>query len=268
MDITQEYPMALVQGRVDRLWVRGQSTHHLIIGMSGAGKTGLIVGGILPLCADDRLVFIDVKNDTDPMLTDVGRPIGPRDVRILLGGQGGGPGGTWFRLVVDPVNDHERAQEAVRFALNLGLDIGDMVIATDEVRAITETGQGQLGLGQLYEAVLTRGRSSGVSVISAAAATDNLRPAVRNQWTFAWAGSVNGADVIKSTLGILSLPNTQKVGSVQNPYWPVIRDLAQFEWLYLDRKGAQGNRVCMARVRSWIPDGNLYRIAGMVARGK
>jgi hypothetical protein len=251
MNLAPEHSLKLIQGRVDRLWIRGLSTHHLVIGMSGSGKTGLIVHGILPLCAHDRVLFIDVKNDSDPMLADVGRPIGSQDVRLLLNGKDDGPGGDWFRLVVDPVNAHDQAQDAVRQALRLALDVGDMIIAVDETRAITEVGQGQLGLRQLYESVLTRGRSNGVSCISAIAATDNTPASVKSQWTFAWAGMVNSSDVIKSALGILGLPYTQKVGNAPNPYWPLIRDLAQFEWLYLDHMGPHESKTVMARTRSY-----------------
>jgi hypothetical protein len=234
--------------------VRGRATHHLVIAESGGGKTGLIVNGILPLCAYDRVLYLDVKNDTDPMLTGVGEVIGPRDVRrALAAGGGGGPHGTWWRLAVDPVMKRDQARSAVKLALETALEVGDVVIAADEVRAITASSDGGLGLGELYESVLTRGRSNGVTVISAVAATDNMRPAVRNQWAFAWVGSVKGAEVIRASLGILSLPNTQKVGNAANPYWPVIRDLNQFEWLYSDRRGIGEQRNVMARVKSWNP---------------
>jgi len=248
-EIAPKRGLDLVQGRVNRLWTRGTLGHHLIIAMSGSGKTAHIVRNILPLCARERMVFVDVKNDTDPMLSGVGRPIGPRNLALVLGGHGGGPFGTWFRLVIDPVNRPAEARAAIRQLLQWALSVGDMVICVDEARTITE-----LGLGELYESVLTRGRSNGVSVVSAVAATDNMRPAVRTQWAYAWAGTVNGAEVIRSTLGMLNLPNTQKVGSTQNPYWLLIRDLAPFEWLYLDHKGPAGNKTVMARVKSWNPD--------------
>jgi hypothetical protein len=250
-----EQPMRLVQGRVDRLWRHRQIGHHLVIAASGSGKTGLMVNGILPLCTHDRVLFIDVKVDTDPMLAGVGLVIS--DVREMLTSRGGGPCGTWYRLVVDPVNDRVKARGAVKLALETALAVGDIIVMADEVRAIT----GDLGLGNEYEALLTRGRSQGVSVISAVAATDNMRRAVKNQWAFAWAGAVNGNDVIKDTLGMLSLPTTQKIGNAPNHYWPVVRDLRQFEWLYLDKMGTGTERNCMARVKSWIPDGDYLSFA-------
>jgi hypothetical protein len=253
-----EQSMSLVQGRVNRLWRHRHIGHHLVIAASGSGKTGLIVNGILPLVAYDRMLFIDVKNDTDPMLSGVGEVIGPRDVRqALTVGGGGGPSRSWWRLAVDPINDHANARRAVKLALETALDVGDVVIAADEVRAIT----GDLGLGAEYESLLIRGRSSGVSVVSAVAATDNMRPAVRTQWAFAWAGAVNGTEVLRATLGMLSLPTTQKIGSAANPYWPVVRDLRQFEWLYLDKQGTGIERNCMARVKSWIPDSDYSSFA-------
>ena len=246
--------MPLVQGRVNRLWQRGQMGNHLVIAGSGNGKTGLICKGILPLCALDRTLFLDMKNDTDPMLDGTGKVI--TDIREMFATPGGGPFGQWYRLAVDPVNDRARARAATKLALAIALDVGDMVIAADEVRTIT----GDLGLGEEYEALLRLGRSKGVSLISAVAATDNMRPAVRNQWRFAWVGAVNGAEVIQTCLKILTLPHQQKIGNAANPYWPVIRDLRQFEWLYLDNMG-KIERNCMARVKSWNPDSDFYSFA-------
>jgi hypothetical protein len=250
-----EQPMTLVQGRVNRLWIRELSTHHLIIAESGSGKTGLIVKCILPLCTYDRMVFIDVKNDTDPMLSEVGRPIGPGDVAQVLAEPSDGPRKSWYRLVVDPVNKRDQARTAVNELLGLALTVGDMVIVTDEARTITGTGDGALGLVTPYENVLKRGRSHGVSVVSAIADTGNMQPAaLRTQRTFTWVGAVNGNDGIKATLGILGLPTMQKVGNGPNPYWAVVRDLKQGEWLYQDNKGSAGIRNCMARVTSWVPE--------------
>jgi hypothetical protein len=228
--------------------------NHLVIAGSGSGKTGLIRDGILPLYAHDQMLFLDMKNDTDPMLSGVGKVI--TDIREMLTTPGGGPFGQWYRLAVDPVNDRARARAAVKLALETVLDVGDIVLAADEVRTIT----GDLGLGDPYESLLRLGRSKGVSAISAVAATDNMRPAVRSQWRFAWVGAVNGAEVIQNCLRILTLPHQQKIGSAANPYWPVIRDLRQFEWLYLDNMGTV-ERNCMARVRSWNPDSDFYSFA-------
>jgi hypothetical protein len=239
--------LSLVQGRVDRLWTPRIATHHLIIGESGAGKTGLIRDGILPLCVYDRVLFIDVKNDTDQMLSNWGVPIGPNDVLKAFAG-----GARWYRLIVDPINDRERAQSAVRLALQLALDIGDTIVVTDETRTITE--QSQLGLSSDYERLLMRGRSMGVSCISAVAATDNTYPAVKTQWSFAWVGSVNGSDVITETLKILGLPHTVRLNNDPNHYRAMLRDLERYEWLYVDKERGNhpGNR-CLARVQSYSP---------------
>lgn len=237
--------MPLVQGRIDSVWIPRVTTHHLVIGESGAGKTGLIRDGILPLCEYDRVLFIDVKNDQDSMLKGWGTPIGPDEViKAFIGSD------LHYRLVVDPINDRERARDAIKLALQLALDIGDMIVVTDETRAITE--QSQLGLSTYYEQVLMRGRAVGVSCISAVAATDNIYAAVKSQWSFAWVGSINGTDVITETLKILGLPHTIKYGDGPNPYRELLRNLPRYEWLYLDKSGGNhpGNR-CLARVKSW-----------------
>src|ERR1022692_1965296 len=102
-----EIDIARVQTRCDKYWDYLSAAHHVIIAENGAGKTYLITRVILPLCALDRVLIIDVKGD-DSVWAGYGKPIG----RMVpgLSGTGGGPAGNWYRLVVDPLTDKAGAK--------------------------------------------------------------------------------------------------------------------------------------------------------------
>lgn len=219
--VIQRVPLAKVQGRLSAVWRPRLAPHHVIIGENGSGKTGLITRGIMPLCAYDRVLIIDVKGD-DPMWQGYGAPI----ERVTPGfcNSGEGPGRNWYRLVVD-MADRAAAKRAVAEALDLALDEGHLILIVDETRAITD--REELNLGAKLEAALLRGRSRGLSAVLAAQATEYMVPSLRNQWAMSWLGSLKDDEVIKRTLKIVGLPMA---------YLPLVRDIQRRDWLYRDKE--------------------------------
>lgn len=215
-------PLAQVQGRLRQVWRPGIAAHHLILGENGAGKTGLITRGIMPLAEYDRVLIIDVKGD-DGMWEGYGAPI----ARVTPGfnGEGEGRGRNWYRLVVDPVADRDLARVRVKEALKIAQDEGHMILVVDETRAVTD--RAELNLWDDLEKVLLRGRSRRVMCVMAAQATEYMAPSVRNQWAMAWVGSLKDDEVVKRALKLLGLPT---------PYLPIVRDVARRQWLYLDKE--------------------------------
>ena len=214
-------PLARVQGRMNHAWRPRVAPHHVIIGENGSGKTGLITRAIMPLCAYDRVLVIDVKGD-DPMWEEYGKP--SEQVTPGFFGQGNGPGRNWYRLVVD-MADRQAAKRAVAAALDIALDEGHMILVVDETRAVTD--REELNLGAKLEAALLRGRSRGLSAILAAQATEYMVPSLRNQWAIAWLGSLKDDEIIKRALKILGLPQA---------YLPLVRDIPRRDWLYRDKE--------------------------------
>lgn len=218
--VIAEVDIGRIQARCNRLWDSVSAAHHVIIAENGAGKTYLITRVILPLCALDRVLIIDVKGD-DSVWSGYGEPI-ERMSRGLFG-TGNGPGGNWYRLVVDVLGDKAGAKRLVAEALDIVLDEGHWVLVVDETRAITD--REELGQGQRLENILLRGRSRAAQVIMAAQATEYMIPSTRNQWAFAWVGSIKDDEVIKRTLKILGLPQS---------HLPELRANPKRRWLYKD----------------------------------
>lgn len=226
--VIPDQEIALIQARLAATWNYTDAAHHVIIAENGSGKTYLITRAILPLCAFDRVLIIDVKGD-DPVWTEYGTPID----RVTPGmwGTGGGPCRNWYRLVVDPIGDKAGAKRVVAEALDIVLDEGHYILVIDETRAITD--KDELNEGARLEAVLLRGRSRAAQVIMAAQATEYMIPSTRNQWAFAWVGSVKDDDVIKRALKILSMPHTGP-GSLLR----TIGANPKRRWLYVDQEDA------------------------------
>jgi hypothetical protein len=235
--------VAEVQARMLRAWRPGESAFQLVVAENGAGKTGLNTRVIMPLCAHDRVLCIDVSGD-DPMLAGYGAPI--ERLSRGLHNTGEGPGRNWYRLVVDPVNDKAGAKAAVAEALDVVLDEGHWIVFVDETRTVTDNDE--LALRAKLEAALLRGRKRGLQAVCAAQATEYMVPSVRNQWAVAWLGPLKDDNVIKRALQITSLPWQ---GAEGRAFMALLRDMPRGQWLYLDR---ESGRPALAIVETWRPD--------------
>lgn len=217
---------ARVMGRVARLWDGENCAHHVVNGATGTGKSTLITRGILPLAERERQLIFDVKGD-DPVWGSY--PALPVE-RITPGfgsaGEGGGPDGRWFRLVLD-MTDLAAAKRIAREALEIVQDEGNCVAVLDETRRMTDTEE--LNLGQPIETMLMGGRSRHLSVITTLTATEWTKPSIRNQWSFAYTGALRDDEVRKRWLKILGLPYSEKAG-----YLDALRTIPRRTWLYRD----------------------------------
>ena len=232
--------ISLVQGRVNRLWNKKTAVHHIVVAENGSGKTFLITRGILPLCGYDRVLIVDVKGD-DEVWDGYGEPI--TEMRYGLSGTGNGPSGNWYRLVVDPITDRANARETVKKALEIIQDEGYWIIVIDESRAITDKTDVALNLAPSLEATISRGRSRGIQVISGAQSIDWMVASVRNQWAFAWIGSLKDEVQIKRVLQILGLPHR-----VTDNLIPEIGNNPKRRWLYVDKE-SEGKTIAWTQAR-------------------
>jgi hypothetical protein len=183
----QTVPFPLVGRRVSRLWDPKDAAHHVIMAQSRAGKSHLITRGLLELRPYDRTLILDVKGDDD-VWQGYGRPV--EELRPAFGGDGDGPGGMRYRLVVD-MADRPRAREQIRDALEQIGHEGRCIVVIDECRAITDRAdQGGLGLAGPVESLLMRGGSRAVSVIIAAQDPSYVPATMRTQGAFRWAGHI------------------------------------------------------------------------------
>lgn len=187
-------PYPLVAGRVHQLWDPTDASHHVIIGQTRCGKSRLITRGILELRPDDRTLILDVKGD-DPVWEGFGKPV--TSLPAGFGGDGQGPSGMRYRLVIDMTN-REAAQDTVRNVLEQIMAEGRCIVVIDECRAITDhLKNGGLGLAGPVESLLMRGGGRGASLIIAAQDTAYVPPTMRTQGAFRWAGHVPNRTVQK-----------------------------------------------------------------------
>jgi len=192
-------PAGRVLDRVATIWHPESAPHHLVYGMTGAGKTTLIKA-LLGLCRHERVLILDPKPHPDPVWGEPGdlrwgRPV--TEVTPMFGSDrdGGGPAGLWYRLAGSP----DRAVTARRFAAALSIVAaeGHCVLVLDDVREITR----QLRLAEHVDSVMNLGRSA--NVLAVLSATETGYVAGRAQAAQAWIGHTSGLDAAKAGAALL-----------------------------------------------------------------
>jgi hypothetical protein len=224
-------PLPRALARAGAIWHPGGAAHHIVYGMTGAGKTTLIKD-LAGLCPAARMLVLDPKPHPDPVWDGPpddpfrwGRPV--TSVGPMFGSDrdGGGPAGLWFRLTGTP----DRAETARRLgdALAIIAAEGHCVLVLDDVREITR----QLRLAERVDSVMNLGRSA--SVLAILSATETGYVSGRAQAAQVWVGHTSGLDAAKAGASLLGWRGTirQDICAAVSPH----------EWIYSeDQPGSAG----------------------------
>jgi hypothetical protein len=210
--------------RVDVLWKPDLAPHHSILGQNGSGKTHLIVHGLLPLCADDKVCIFDSKGD-DPVL----RASGAKPVRVLprelkrVAFDDAKPKSAWFRLVIS--DEHNKAQDQVGRTLQQIYREGNWIVVLDETRAISDPRSPGLGLQPELDRLWLRGRSRGIAVIASTQAPRWVPSSFYDQCQFVWCSRIRDERAHQRIM---------EIGSMTRAHIPHIARVRKRRWLYMD----------------------------------
>lgn len=212
-------PFATVARRVDRLWDPfALNPHHAVFGTTGSGKSYLIRHGILALRPHARTLIVDVKADRDQTWQGYGQPV--TELPPGFEGEGDGPAGMRYRLIVDRAD----AKRQVRRALEQVRDEGHCVVVIDESRSVTE--REQIGLGSLVENLILEGRGLGITVIMGAQSSTWAVSALKDQPAALWVGRMRNAKQARALA---------EIAGYGRELDPVIRaGIPPRHWLYAD----------------------------------
>jgi hypothetical protein len=214
---------ASVKRRVDEKWVIQYAPHHSILGQNGAGKSHLIVHGLLPLCTNDNVCIFDCKGD-DPVLgRSGGKPVRLLPGRLRRSLDNDRPKDGWFRLVV--YDDPARAQDQVGRALDKIYDEGNWIVVLDETRAISDPRSPGLGLQPLLDRMWLRGRSRNIGVIAATQAPRWVPTSFYDQCQFVWCSRIRDERAHQRIM---------EIGSMTRAHIPHIANVRKRRWLYMD----------------------------------
>lgn len=180
-------PWSTVAAYLNETWLPDSAPHHAVIAQTRAGKTSLIRHGLLPLLPHDRVLVVDGKGGTDPAWDGWGRPVKELPGALTLRRHDNGePRTHWYRLV--PPLERAKAREVVGDALTTILRQGRWVVVVDETRFVADAQEPNLGLRAPYEALLLRGGSAGVMVVSGTQAPRWVPSSFYDQASTAWFG--------------------------------------------------------------------------------
>jgi hypothetical protein len=213
-----------VIARVNKLWVPEFAPHHSIVGQNGAGKSHLIVHGLLPLCEDDKVLIIDNKGDDKVLLEAGARPVKmiPREMRRAAFDDGK-PKSAWYRLVV--YDDIGKAQDQVGRALEQVYREGSWVVVLDETRALSDPRSPGLGLQPQLDRLWLRGRSRNISVIASTQAPRWVPSSFYDQCQFVWCSRIRDERAHQRIM---------EIGSMTRAHIPHIARIRKRRWLYMD----------------------------------
>jgi|HubBroStandDraft_1064217.scaffolds.fasta_scaffold15150_2 hypothetical protein len=216
-------PWPQVIKRVSGLWKPEFSPHHSVLGQNGAGKSHLIVFGLLPLCKFDNVLLIDNKGD-DPVLNASGaRPVTriPPRWRRALDNKDEYDG--WFRLKV--FDEVPRAQDQVGRALEMVYGEGEWIIVLDETRAISDPRSPGLGLQPLLDRMWLRGRSRKICVVASTQAPRWVPTSFYDQCQFVWSSRIRDDRAHQRIM---------EIGSMTRAHIPHIAAVRKRRWIYMD----------------------------------
>lgn len=189
--IVPKLSWSVIRSRITRFWDPRDAPHHSIIGQTRSGKSYLMTRGILPTKAWERVLIIDGKGD-DKTLSGVARPVTrfpgrlARSRRQLL--RDNEKYGNWFRLVTS--SDWDVAKEQAREALERVMSEGDWYVVIDELRYLLDKSEAGLGLVAQWEAIVLRGGSRGVGLVSLTQEPRWVRGSFYTQSSFYWFSKV------------------------------------------------------------------------------
>lgn len=212
-------PFVTVAARVDRLWDPfALNPHHAVFGTTGSGKSHLIRHGILALRPYARTLIIDVKANRDQTWQGYGQPV--TELPPAFAGEGDGPAGMRYRLIVDRTD----AKRQVRRALEQIREEGHCIVVIDESRSVTE--REQIGLGSLVENLVLEGRGLGITVIVGAQSSAWAVTALKDQPAALWVGRQRNSKQARSLA---------EIAGYGRELDPVIRSgIPPRHWLYAD----------------------------------
>jgi hypothetical protein len=218
---------AAVKRRVDEKWQIEYAPHHSILGQNGAGKSHLIVHGLLPLCIHDNVCIFDSKGD-DPVLARAGaKPVRtiPSRLRRTLDNDRAKDG--WYRMVI--YEDSNRAQDQVGSALERIYAEGNWIVVLDETRALSDPRSPGLGLQPLLDRMWLRGRSRHIGVIAATQAPRWVPTSFYDQCQFVWSSRIRDERAHQRIM---------EIGSMTRAHIPHIANIRKRRWLYMDDEDA------------------------------
>jgi hypothetical protein len=209
--------------RVDKLWVPEFAPHHSLFGQNGAGKSHLIVHGLLPLCLYDNVAIFDTKGD-DPVLAAAGaRPVRKLPGKLRRSLDNNRPRDGWFRIVA---HDHvPQAQDQFHSALEQIYKEGNWIVVLDETRAISDPRSPGLGLQPDLDRLWLRGRSRRICVIAATQAPRWVPSSFYDQCQFAWSSRIRDDRAHQRIM---------EIGSMTRAHIPHIANIRKRRWLYMD----------------------------------
>lgn len=226
----------VIQARVGEHWVARDAPHISIMAQTRSGKSFLVTRGLMPLCRNDRVLFVDVKGN-DPTTRTWGRPVTQipgryfRSFRQII--RGPEPEEHWYRLVVHrgPQNVL-KARDQVRRVFDQILDEGDWIIVLDELRAVTDPSSPGLHLKPYYEEFILRGGSRGIATISCSQEPRWCPGAFYTQSNFYFFSKIEDEATHK---------RLAEVGSTKSMI-PHIQSIPRRQFLYMDNMDDDGTR--------------------------
>lgn len=209
--------------RVDRLWQPQFAPHHSLIGQNGAGKSHLIVHGILPLCQHDNVAIFDSKGDDPVLMASGAKGVRKLPSRLRRSLDNDNPRDGWYRIVI--ADDVGRAQEQVGMALDRIYSEGSWIVVFDETRAISDPRSPGLGLQPLMDRMWLRGRSRNICVIAATQAPRWVPTSFYDQCQFVWSSRIRDERAHQRIM---------EIGSMTRAHIPHIAAVRKRRWIYMD----------------------------------
>jgi hypothetical protein len=217
-----------IQSRVNKLWIPKFAPHHSLIGQNGAGKSHLIVHGILPLCAKDNVAIFDCKGD-DPVLSASGaKPVRKLPSKLRRTLDNDNPRDGWYRIVVS--DELQRARDQVGEALETIYAEGNWIVILDETRAISDPRSPGLGLQPQLDRLWLRGRSRNICVVAATQAPRWVPTSFYDQCQFVWCSRIRDERAHQRIM---------EIGSMTRAHIPHIANIRKRRWLYMDDEEAE-----------------------------
>lgn len=229
-----------VRSYINAHWDPEKRPHMSAVGLTGSGKSYLLIKGILkPLCPHDRVLVVDAKDGRDELVSQVGKPVLELPRRTWYGGLGrrkDEPYINWYRLVLQGTPEKKRFQ--VGKALEKIYKEGDWIVYFDEYKYITGLRRPFLRLGSLVDEIYIMGRARRVSIVAGTQAPKDVTTSFYDQASFAWIGRIRDE---------MRQKRLREIGGMSTKELPYIANLEEHNWLL---SADQGNYFAITKVTS------------------